>query len=110
MPSYAQISLAQLIQQGRQPSGYAAAQRELLRRACLTGNHAAWDAVVPLLWSRLLQIAYAINPDLTPAQAEQIAYLALLRFQRLLTTNLPSGQPFPAYITLMRWLHQCVGD
>lgn len=110
MPSYEQMSLAQLIQQGRQPNGYEAAQRELLRRAFVAGNDAAWDAVVPLLWPRLLQMAYTTSADLTPARAEQIAYLALLRFQRLLTTSLSSAQPFPTYTTLNRWLQQCVGE
>ncbi len=110
MSSYEQMSLAQLIQHGRQPRGYEAAPRELLRRAFVAGNDAAWDAVVPLLWPRLLQMAYATNADLPPARAEQIAYLALLRFQRLLITNLSPAQPFPTYVTLARWLQQCVGE
>jgi len=110
MPQYAQMSLAQLIDQGRQPHSYEAAQRELLRRAFVAGNGAAWDAVVPLLWPCLLQMAYATSADLTPARAEQIAYLALLRFQRLLTTSLSSAQPFPTYLTLIRWLQQCTGE
>jgi len=109
MPSYEQMSLAQLIQQGRLPNGYEAALRELLRRAFLAGNGAAWDAVVPLLWPRLLQMAYATHADLTPAQAEQFAYLALVRFQHLLTTSLSPAKPFPTYPTLIRWLQQCMG-
>jgi hypothetical protein len=86
--------------------------RQLAYRALCDGNDAAWDLLIGHLWPLIMRRLYDVLPELTPAAAQALGYLALSRFRQLceqrgdLATNFP---PFPALLTLLnRCLRQII--
>jgi hypothetical protein len=74
--------------------------RTLLYRALCTGNDAAWDLMVGHLWSAVFQWIYRDLPEITPADAEAVASLALHRFRQ--QYHHPADlATFPTFSTLM---------
>jgi len=68
-----------------------AAWAELLQRALVEQNDAAWDLLVNCLWFPIIAWLYERAPNQSPATAEQIAQQVLLalRAQALDTTVKP---------------------
>lgn len=81
MPDLSELPLEQLLYYCTtslpcdQPTA-AAAWQELLQRA-VAGNHAAWDALVALLWPSVLGWIYERRPDVAPAVATQVAQVVI---------------------------------
>ncbi len=65
-----------------------------LHRRFLTGNAAAWDTLVRLLWPTLLGWIYAQQPDLSPLVAVEIAQRMLMQYNFAQRRNSPLLQPF----------------
>ncbi len=59
-----------------------AAWHELLHRALVAQNDAAWDAMINSLWISIFTWLYGRAPNLSPAAAERLAQQVLLALRR----------------------------
>ncbi len=87
MPDLTSIPLEQLLKEcppltQRLTAAADSAWHELLQRALVDQNDAAWDALINCLWFPIFAWLYAQAPNLPPAGAERMAQQVLLALRR----------------------------